>query len=323
MANGSTHNEQDPESTFGSELRERLEQAISAESSRQKRLDSFVQALLDYRSALAAGRSLPVSDSEELWGRIAEELGAPGARSPRHKLTLAKSIGRWAIAAAACISVVFGLYTWLNDDHERFVVASGAGIEEVILSDGSRVTLRPHSSLVEIASDKYRLDGEALFEVTKDPNREFVLETDVAEVTVLGTTFDVSTWANETHVFLAEGRVTITHAEQPGSLTLEPGQAAIVDRNMISRPVSDATESNYLDWLHSELSFDRSPSYRVAAELGHHFGVVLEIPAELANATLSGRILLSTLDQGLEDLATVLGGRFEPLADSSFVFVTK
>jgi ferric-dicitrate binding protein FerR (iron transport regulator) len=215
------------------------------------------------------------------------------------------------------------LYSWLGTgDHEEYVLATtSSSIESITLDDGSSVTLRPHSSffVVDLDSHRYRLEGEALFEVTRNPNREFVVETAFASVTVLGTTFDVSTWGNETSVFLSHGKVRVDHSMSARSLLLEPGQAAVVDRNMVSRALSDAANATYLDWLNNELSFDQSPAYRVAAELGHHFGVALVIPADFANETLSGRILLTSLDQGLDDLSAVLGGRFDPRGDSTFV----
>lgn len=316
MDNPVPHRDQDPDSRLAQEIGRRLEDPQADGPLSRHGSDSFVELLLAYRKQ--ARRKILVSDdqSQKLWESIRRSISKPGTPSLR-------LIRRWAAGIAAGLALVAGLYSWLgNGGHEEYLLATAtSSIESITLKDGSSVTLRPHSSLfvVDLENHRYRLEGEALFEVTRDPDREFVVETALASVTVLGTTFDVSTWGNETTVFLSRGKVRVDHSLSLRSVLLEPGQAAVVDRNMVSRALSDAADATYLDWLNDELSFDQSPSYRVAAELGHHFGVTLVIPADFANETLSGRILLTSLDQGLEDLSAVLGGRFEPKGDSTFV----
>lgn len=82
------------------------------------------------------------------------------------------------------------------------IAQSDSTIETIILADGSEVSLRPHSSLYEIAFSNsersYKLDGEGFFSVAKDTDRPFSVNTSSRTITVLGTEFDVSTWGNTT-----------------------------------------------------------------------------------------------------------------------------
>jgi len=281
--------------------------------------DFLVKALLSYRDEARQESHVSDDQSRKLWERITKSTTGLNVK----RLTSVRIVRRWAAGIAACVAFAVGLYSWFDADEEYLLATSSSTIETVTLDDGSSVALRPHSSLfvVDLDNHRYRLEGEALFEVTHNPDREFVVETEFASVSVLGTIFEVSTWANETNVFLASGKVRVDHMLSEESLTLEPGQAAVVDQSTVSRILSDSADETYLDWLNSELLFDRSPAYRVAAELGHHFGGTLVIPDDLAKETLSGRILLTSLDQGLDDLSTVLGGRFDPNGGSSFVLV--
>lgn len=319
MDNPAPHRDQDPDTRLAREIGRRLEDPQADGPLSRHGSDSFVELLLDYREEARGKVQISDDQSQKLWKSITGSTSVPRVK----RLTSVRIVRRWAAGIAAGLALVVGLYSWLgNGGGEEYLLANASSsIELITLEDGSSITLRPHSSLfaVDLESRRYRLEGEALFEVTHDPDREFVVETAFASVTVLGTTFNVSTWGNETSVFLSRGKVRIDHSLSAQSLLLEPGQAAVVDRNMVSRALSDAADATYLDWLNSELSFDQSPSYRVAAELGHHFGVTLVIPADFANETLSGRILLTSLDQGLDDLSAVLGGRFEPIGDSTFV----
>jgi len=319
MSDRKPHKNQDSNSRLARELGRRLEEQPGDEPLSRDTHDPFVGLLLSYRKGVREEARLPHARSLQLWAQLRQSASSQTGG----KLTLLRGLGRWGAAAAACAALVVGLYAWLGDTEEMILASTGSSIETITLADGSSVTLRPHSSfyLVDQEARRYRLDGEALLAVTHLGEQEIVVETALASVTVLGTTFDVSTWANEIHVYLSQGKVRIDHYRADESVILEPGQAAIVDRNTINHPSSEASGSTYLDWLNNELSFDHSPSYRVAAELGHHFGVELVIPSELANETLSGRILLTSLDHGLDDLSTVFGGRFEPTGESSFVLV--
>ena len=321
MDNRATYSDQDPDEKLAQQLGRELEISRGTEPLSTQGDQPFVEALLTYRGHARQDGSLEDDQSDRLWMRLQEAISAPTVV----RLRSVRILSRWTAGVAAGLALAFGLYSWLGGDHEVLLASASTTVETITLDDGSLVTLRPNSSLFVIDEDahRYRLEGEALFDVTYDPSREFMVETDHAIVAVLGTRFDVSTWANETQVFLERGKVRVDHASSSESTVLEPGQAVIIDRNMITRAVSEAAGSQYTDWLNDELSFDKTPSYRVAAELGHHYDVTLTLPPELENETLSGRILLTSLDQGLEDLSTVLGGRFESTGTDAFVLVVQ
>jgi transmembrane sensor len=311
--------EQDPDDKLAQSLGRHLESSSTSEPLAGEDEEPFVRVLLDYRAKVRGEIHLTENQSHQLWEPVGDSISGPTVM----RLTRIRTLSRWAAGIAAAVVFVVGLYSWLGGSEEELLATTSSSIETVTLADGSSVTLRPHSSLTLIDPDehRYRLEGEALFEVTHDPGREFVVETEFASVAVLGTRFDVSTWAGETQVYLVRGKVRVEHSSSSNSTILEPGQAAVADRNMISKPLSEATGSTYTDWLSEELSFDQTPTYRVAAELGHHYDVNLVVPAKLENETLSGRIILTSLEQGLEDLSTVLGGRFEPNGTDSFILV--
>jgi transmembrane sensor len=123
------------------------------------------------------------------------------------------------IAAACAVAYfifgpVFGLFGVATHRVANNLIETG--IEEtraVTLDDGSRIVLDRRSRLriafTAAARDVELLDGQAHFEVAKDPLRPFRVRTASAEVVAVGTMFDVAALPAHTTVTLIEGRVNV------------------------------------------------------------------------------------------------------------------
>ncbi len=105
-------------------------------------------------------------------------------------------------------------------------------VRSLPLPDGSMVTLGA-ASRVEIAFSRaerdVRLDsGEAIFEVAKDGDRPFVVESGKTRVTVLGTRFAVARFDDVTRVSVDHGRVQVETGSfwRRQTLLLQDGQVA-------------------------------------------------------------------------------------------------
>ncbi|MBO9151505.1 FecR family protein [Chitinophaga sp. GCM10012297] len=105
----------------------------------------------------------------------------------------------------------------------------------ITLPDGSRVWLNASSSLryPTVFNGKGRvveLQGEAYFEVAKQPGQSFVVKVDEMEVKVLGTHFNIMAYDDEPEVktVLLEGAVEVKKAGV--ARKLKPGQGASLDR---------------------------------------------------------------------------------------------
>ena len=144
----------------------------------------------------------------------------------------------WRVAAAAALLIGVAAFLLLYRGGEAAAVtfATGPGqIEEHQLPDGSRVTLNGNSSLTYApdwqrgANRLVHLEGEAYFEVTKQPatNAKFSVRTPDLTVEVLGTVFNVSTRHEDTEVFLEEGSVKVVLEGDPvaKTLALQPGES--------------------------------------------------------------------------------------------------
>jgi ferric-dicitrate binding protein FerR (iron transport regulator) len=148
------------------------------------------------------------------------------------------------------------------------------------LTDGSVVTLAPQSQLRYPAqfgggSREVYLEGEAFFEISKDPRRPFRVHSGAWVTQVLGTKFNVSAvpGARQLAVSLVEGKVQVTDKQDKYLLT--PGQQlrADVATGRIYRQAFDRQQ--VLAWRSNQLVFKNEKLADVANQLERRYGVKL------------------------------------------------
>lgn len=284
--------------------------------------DAVVRALLAYRDEQEVAPR--PEQSERLWAAIEAETAASrdeAAPEPAPIYTLS-SATRWAVAASVAIAAVLA-WLILADAPEPVPVATATtSIATYTAPDGSTIQLRPHSTLYRIEADdarRYRLTGEALFDVTPH-SAPFIVEAGGLQVQVLGTRFVAHTWGRPS-VFLQEGQVRVRAATRGDTVTLQPGQrSTLTPAGALTAP-ADADSTAALDWLRAEMVLQGQPVGDVVDELEHHFDLAITLPDAVAAETLTGRIALETPQQSLDDLGIVLGGRFERVDSRTYRFV--
>ena len=131
------------------------------------------------------------------------------------------------------------------------------------LADGTMVWLNSDSELrypVNFAGRERRvfLKGEAYFDVAKCEGKKFIVHSGAAQVTVLGTEFNVKNYEDGAMAAtLVEGSVLVDHAGQQCALV--PGQQAMVDKEGIE--VKEVETILYTAWkdgyfIYREASLD-------------------------------------------------------------------
>lgn len=110
------------------------------------------------------------------------------------------------------------------------IINSGRNLKMVELADGTKIWMNPGSVITydkQIFADSARqisLSGEAYFNVTHNANRPFQVTAGQLTTTVLGTSFNVEAYENEseTRVMLVTGSVKVNAGE--AEEMLRPGQ---------------------------------------------------------------------------------------------------
>ena len=272
----------------------------------------FLELLRRSGAQRLAGVEAP--PSEAMWAAVAAGMAPrPAARIYR--------LADWRWRTVAVAAVVLALFTFavlqLTQPEFRTLLESGSERAVYTTADGSTITLRPNSRLLMNREEIFEVVGEGYFSVAPQESGEFVVVTQDASVSVLGTRFVVATWSGNTDVFLEEGRIRLDARGGSSSETLAPGDSRSVGADgMIRNLATDSVEA--LDWLRDEMSFDSQPLGTIVAELAHHFDLTIVVPEEETGTQLSGRILLTSQREALNDLATILDAEFV-IRDGAFM----
>ncbi|MGV3766874.1 MAG: FecR domain-containing protein [Chitinophagaceae bacterium] len=177
---------------------------------------------------------------------------------------------------------------------------------QLTLPDGTKVWLNAASSIrypTAFSGNERRvgITGEAYFEVTKNTT-PFVVDADGrAEVTVLGTHFNINSYSNEAHLYatLLEGSVRITKGKE--SKLLQPGEQARVSGGV--QVVSGANIEQVVAWKNGLFDFDGASLEEVMRQLERWYDIDVVYKGKVPNITFWGGI---TKDVPLGDLLTGL-----------------
>jgi transmembrane sensor len=229
----------------------------------------------------------------DLWEIIPGAAQLSAARAPPEREPLLRRLLLPAgVAAALAIGITMYL-AWLP------AYRTAVGQQQVLtLADDTRVALNTDSHLTVNYSARERrvkLDrGEALFEVTKNKDRAFIVQVGDTEVRAVGTKFDVRRNDGRVIVVLLEGQVEIT--TKPESLqkpvvvaNLTPGERLTFGAKegvaAVDHPNVDAT----LAWRRGEVMLDDTPLSEAVAEMNRYARVPVALgdPA-LENLRVSG-----------------------------------
>ena len=186
----------------------------------------------------------------------------------------------WLLAGAGlAASLAVGVFTLANLPvaAQTYVTAPGQ-TRKVILADGSKVWINAASRLeVRLgrgARQVQMAEGEAVFDVSHDAARPFLIDTGLREVRVVGTRFDLrqrgAAFALTVSRGLVEVRPSGASAAQPtrvaaGQRLSHPGGAAV------SR-LTSANPDDAFAWTRGQLVYTAAPLSEVAADLSRSLG---------------------------------------------------
>lgn len=175
------------------------------------------------------------------------------------------------IAAIMLPLFVFGLgiYFYTLDSNAQVIYT---------LSDGTKVWLNGDSTLdfpEKFDNDirKVTLTGEAFFDVAKNPDKPFIIESGLTNVEVLGTSFNIKMIAHETSVIVATGKVKFYEKGIPEKMViLTPGEKGVYQSEGITK--LENKNKNYASWHTGVFEFDGTPIKEVIQELSLFYGVI-------------------------------------------------
>lgn len=265
---------------------------------------------------------LPLQADEETKTKLADALLA---NFKAHKSVAVKHLEtsprksfpwtRWAAIFVGFISVSIGAWLTIRhytskqaiSDTALIALAETDPVRYVNLPDGSTVLLQPGSILdyTDGFSDQkrfVRLSGEAFFDVTRDEERPFTIQSHNLKTTVLGTSFSIRAYPNaaDMAVTVATGKV---HVED------ENGFIAILTENkqVIYRTADEQKEEHEAEvdevhrWIKQGMQFEGLPFHRIAEKLSKRYNLSIRF----RNPDLEQCLITASFD-GTEPIIDIL-----------------
>lgn len=156
--------------------------------------------------------------------------------------------------------------------------------DEVMLPDGSKVylnagTLLIYPSTFASGARNVYLSGEAFFEVAKDKEHPFTVTTNHLTLKVLGTTFNVSAYPDNSQIMatLETGRLQVKVNEQPTEYFLEPNDQLIYTPSTGKIQQHKVNTASHSDWKTGGLFFGNTPFSDVLHTLERIYGVKFHV----------------------------------------------
>lgn len=237
----------------------------------------------------------------------------------------------------------------------REVTTKKGNRTKIQLPDGSNVWLNAGSKInysknFEGKERVVFLNGEAFFDVVKNPQKPFIIHTSKIDIKVLGTQFNVKAYEedNTTETSLIRGSVEIFLKNDPGKkILLRPNEKLVLNndktiRNEIAKKQirnKALTETSKLhvaikslsyfndienvesSWTRNILSFDDEPFSEVAKKMERWYNVNIFFKNEKwQNRYLSGSFENETLDQALAALKFTTGFKFNIEGDNVSIY---
>lgn len=193
-------------------------------------------------------------------------------------------------------------------------ITSPSGIRsQIVLPDGSNVWLNAESTIkFKIPFDESTRDvsliGEAYFEVKKNPDVPFVVQSGKVQVKVLGTKFNCKAFTEENNieVVLAEGKVSFNTegSTQDSEKVMKPGDRAVFDKTTNQTKITNGKIDKYIAWHSGKMVFDETPMPEVATQLERWYGIKVIIEDPTINKY---RITTTFENESLHQILELLG----------------
>ena len=236
-------------------------------------------------------------DLKAIWNAVQGSSGkeaAAGKNGHRRSSSSVSNASRgsslrfWIYSAAACIIVALSLLLAFRPAGRPSVrmmtcVNPGTEVYEMRLPDNSTVYLKPDSKITypESFDDHSRnvtLEGEAFFDVVRDPASPFTVSTDYFKVRVLGTSFNVKAPSESrfASVLLKSGSVKVLDRSGKPEVTLAPDEEAVYSVSTGCIQVAKTNASYYALVQYSLVTMENASLSEIIDRIDAMYGVKLK-----------------------------------------------
>lgn len=258
-------------------------------------------------------------DIESIKRKTYDKIAKAKAQRRRRRLWISLS------AAAACVAVLLSFGYIYIDTGEVTVKRVLAQVKKpveyvtetvpvgerhtIILSDGTKIIANSRTKIVypktfDGDTREVKVEGQAYFEVTHDEDHPFIVNMNDFRVQVLGTKFDVNSYAGvRSEVVLVEGSVKISTGKQ--ELKMKPNQlVSLTGSDIVSVKTVDA--SQYISWRNGFINLNGESMPRIIERLNNYYGTSVKYDGKQRGRRFYGKLVLqdniSKVMESLEEI---------------------
>lgn len=291
-------------------------QSSALGSAERGELDAWLKADVRHRGAFVRAQAAWL-DLDRLGALSAQ--GAEAQGNEEFEPQAAPASGRrWFLAAGLSGLALAGTAGWWAWRSRWDIYVSGVGeVRRVTLPDGSSMLLNTDSRATVHFSERVRevtlLEGEGLFEVTKDPARAFIVRAGAVSVRAVGTAFSVRSFNERVDVTVTEGAVEVADSDAPVPAqpqTVSANEQAVITKvkGVRVQPIAPADAERHLAWREGMLSFNGERLAEAVVEINRHNRrrIAIDDPA-LAARPVVGIFRASDTEGFAQTVAAALG----------------
>jgi len=229
-----------------------------------------------------------------------------------------------SILLLATLSYAIWQFTGTNEGSLVALVKTSSSnhITKIVLDDGSIVWLKGNSTLVypKEFTEKRRsitLQGEALFQVTKDSLSPFVIHCGDLITTVLGTSFNIKSNEKDIEVVVITGSVSLTSKNNKKGVIVLPNEKAkyLVSHQQIAKVEKEVNKPETeaaLAGTEYTMRFEDTRMEEVIRRIEGKFDVTIKTADPgLGNCIITADFSGQSLDRTLSMIALALGFEYE------------
>lgn len=295
--------------------------------------EELFPVLLDSWNSWDNNENLSPEDAQSLLLRIRQEMNVKPVLG-RRKLAWRQ------IAAVVAFLLMGSLSAYLYVDN-REITQLADRVMEVKVGKGERVSITlPDGTAVKLNSEsilsykqdfgkkdrRVSLSGEGYFDVQKDVQKKFVVNTEFMDIEVTGTSFNVYAYSDKDilEMALVHGSVTVSSVCPPfEKIHVIPNEKVIYDKR--TGLMKKIITSNILEtaWVSKELVFRSESIDNVLKRVGRKYGVSFEIEdSSLVKETYTGVFDKEEIEEVMRILKIHYGFDYKIKGEVIQLFVT-
>lgn len=228
----------------------------------------------------------------------------------------------WVKMAAAVLILICSSYVlWDNIiRNETMTLTTMTGhTQKTILPDGTLVWLKGNSTLQypERFEEQQRmvyLNGEALFEVTKDPAHPFVIRCGNLSAKVLGTSFNIRANDADIELTVLTGKVELSAGQEMNRVMVLPNQKVLYDGlpPKWKVPVPEEEKEALIHGTEYDMRFSNTPVAEIIERIEKKFNRKVKVRnSALRECMITADFTDQSLENTLRMVSYILGFEYE------------